>query len=183
MATGRHTADAQDVGPHLGTTGTTSRMPKVLIAVASAVVVVGLLATGLLMFGAAISQQRTTIDRLEPGHQVTYRVTRNGSWQIEFDAPAGRLVADVRGHDGLDPMAGLIDVSNGRQIAFNDDRGDAGVRAFGGHHLDALIDIELPPGRYRLVIEGWNGQAGNGHVRFAVVGSRHVDGSAPGPRR
>lgn len=149
----------------------TTNAPKAIILAAAILIVVGAIGAGLLSFGATVSDQRTTLDRLQPGHQMTYRVTRNGEWAVAFDAPAGRLIVDVRGHDGFDPMATLY-TDAGQQVAFNDDRGTEGTQLLGGHHLDALIDVPVPAGRYQLVVEGWNGQAGNGHIQFVVVGSQ-----------
>lgn len=161
----------------------TAKVPKVVLWVTAVILLMAVLGAGLLSFGAAVSEQQTSIGTLEAGHVMTFRVTRNGSWHVEFDAPAGRLVVDVRGQDGFDPTAGLVDVATGQQMAFHDDRGAEGVIDFSGGQLDALIDVELHAGRYRLVVEGWSGQAGNGQVQFPVVGSRQGDGDAPSRRR
>lgn len=127
-------------------------------------------AAGLISLGATLSEDRVTIDDLAPGYQQTYRVTRNGTWEVAFFAPEGRLAIDVRGHADFDPIASLIAIDSDREISSNNDRGVDGVSRFGGHHLDALVDVRIDAGRYRLMVSGWNGQAGGGHVIFVDVG-------------
>jgi hypothetical protein len=145
---------------------TSSIVSWMLVAVIVAIAV----AAGLIALGATLSEGRATIDNLSPGHQQTYRVTRNGAWEVEFFAPEGRLVIDVRGHADFDPMAGLVAIDSNQEIYFNDDRGDDGASRFGGHPLDALIEVNIDAGHYRLVVSGWNGQAGDGRVIFVDVG-------------
>ncbi len=113
-------------------------------------------------------------DRLDgevsAGHQRAFEVASGASWVLEFDAPDGRLVIDVRGQDDLDPVAQLEHVDSGRVLASNDDRDMDQQARYGGDTFDSLIDVEVAAGRYRLVVDGFAGQGGPGVVAFPVVG-------------
>lgn len=106
---------------------------------------------------------------IDAGHRVNLSVESDGSWEYEFEAPAGTLVIDVRGDGGFDPVAYLQDES-GRELAMNDDRSVEHLEEYGGDWLDSLIEIDVSEGRYRLIVEEWSGQAGTGQALFPVVG-------------
>jgi|AntRauTorckE6833_2_1112554.scaffolds.fasta_scaffold30455_1 hypothetical protein len=113
-------------------------------------------------------------DRLEgevsAGHQRSFVVASGTSWVLEFEAPDGLLVIDVRGQEDFDPLAQLEDADTGRVLARNDDR-DADQRArYGGDTFDSLLEVEVEAGRYRLAVDGFAGQGGPGVVAFPVVG-------------
>ncbi|MEX2550710.1 MAG: DUF2510 domain-containing protein [Nitriliruptoraceae bacterium] len=113
-------------------------------------------------------------DRLDgevtAGHQRSFEVSSGGSWVLEFEAPDGLLVIDVRGQEGFDPVAHLEDADTGRVIARNDDRDADGRARYGGGTFDALLEVEVEAGRYRLVVDGFAGGGGPGVVAFPVVG-------------
>lgn len=93
---------------------------------------------------------------VQAGSTTPFTVDREGVWVAEFEVPAGRLVVDVRGISGFDPIATLLDV-DGRELAFNDDRSTEQLETFGGGVLDSLIDVRLDAGRYRVQVEEWGG--------------------------
>ncbi len=104
------------------------------------------------------------------GHQRAFEVPSGASWVLEFEAPGGRVVIDVRGQGEFNPVARLEDVRSGRVLARNDDRDPDQQARHGGDTLDPLIDVEVAAGRYRLVVDGFAGQGGPGVVAFPVVG-------------
>ncbi len=104
------------------------------------------------------------------GHQRSFAVASDASWTLEFEAPDGFLVVDVRGQADFDPVAQLEEVDSGRVLARNDDRDMDQQAHYGGGTFDSLIEVEVEAGRYRLVVEGFAGDGGPGVVAFPVVG-------------
>jgi len=103
-------------------------------------------------------------DRVTP-----FVVARDGVWVAELEVPTGRLVLDVRGTAGFDPVTTLQD-AEGRDLAFNDDRSTEELETFGGGVLDSLIDVRVEAGRYRVLVEEWNGNPGDGVLLLPIVG-------------
>ena len=109
-------------------------------------------------------------DTIAVSDSFTYEVAEDGSWELDLDAPGGQVVIDVRGSDGFDPVAELVDPGSGERIGRNDDRSMAHLEQYGGDRLDSLLELDLPVGEYRLVVTGFAGQGGDGVVTFPVVG-------------
>jgi hypothetical protein len=109
-------------------------------------------------------------DELRPGESRRFSVGANATWDLEFTAPGGRLVIDVRGDDSFDSVARIEHADSRMIIDTNDDRGSQQVGNTDGGWADPLLDVTVSAGRYRLVVEGYNQRAGAGEVRFPVVG-------------
>ncbi len=134
--------------------------------------IVGTIVVVLAIIGIAVfllARGGSGTEGIDAGHRVDLAVESEGSWEYEFEAPAGTLVIDVRGDGSFDPVAFLQD-SSGRQLAMNDDRSAEQREEYGGDFLDSLIEIDVAEGRYRLIVEGWMGAAGTGQALFPVVG-------------
>ena len=103
------------------------------------------------------------------GEQHRFTVPEDGQWELVIEVPAGMLVLDVRGLDGFDPVAALID-AGGQEIDRNDDRSMEQLERWGGGVFDSLIEREVPAGTYRVVVTGFAGQGGAGELTLPVVG-------------
>ena len=103
------------------------------------------------------------------GTVTPFTVTADGIWVAEFEVPTGRLVIDVRGTSGFDPVTTLQDLE-GRDLAFNDDRSTEDLDTFGGNRFDSLIDVRVEAGRYRVLVEEWSGNPGDAVLLLPIVG-------------
>lgn len=124
------------------------------------VVVIGVVLVVVLPLGGSV----------RAGTEVTFEVPPNGFWEYEFTAPQGRLVIDVRGDRGFDPVAFLEDAETGRLLLENDDRTSDQLSEFGGGRFDSLLDSWVPAGTYRLIVEEYAGEGGSGTVSFPIAG-------------
>ncbi len=107
--------------------------------------------------------------RIAAGEQREVVVPEDGRAELVVEVPEGALVIDVRGVEGFDPIAALID-ELGQEIDRNDDRSMEQLERYGGGVFDSLIEQEVPAGIYRVVVTGFGGTGGEAEVRFPVVG-------------
>lgn len=103
------------------------------------------------------------------GEQREVVVPEDGRAELVIEVPEGLLVIDVRGVEGFDPVAALVD-EPGQEIDRNDDRSMEQLERYGGGMFDSLIEQEVPAGTYRVVVTGFGGSGGEAEVRFPVVG-------------
>ena len=153
-------------GPSSGGSSSGGKLLAVLAGLVVLVVVIGVGVWALVGGG----DDAVEADTIATGDSFTYEVAEDGSWELDLDAPGGLVVIDVRGLDGFDPVAELVDPSSGERIGRNDDRSTAHLDEYGGDRLDSLLELDLSAGSYRLVVTGFGGQGGDGVVTFPVVG-------------
>jgi hypothetical protein len=93
-------------------------------------------------------------------------VPEEGTFEIEVVVTAeGPVTIDVRAvGEEWDPVAELTDLE-GAAVAYNDDRGEAAAERVGGDYYDPLIVTELEPGTYRLIVRGFQSDAGPFELR------------------
>lgn len=99
----------------------------------------------------------------------TVQIPSDGTWEMEVDLPDGLVVIDVRGLDDFDPVVELYD-SSGTSVARNDDRSSGQQERYGGGFFDSLVEVEVPAGQYRVVVDGFAGEGGRATVSFPVTG-------------
>lgn len=111
-----------------------------------------------------------SIVALNRGDAVPFSVGRNGTWTAIADIPAGRMVLDVRGVSGFDPVTTVYDAQTGSEVAYNDDRNADQLAQYGGDRYDSLIDVDLPAGRYLIEVRGFGGRSGAGQLLVQELG-------------
>jgi hypothetical protein len=153
-------------GPAPATKGGAGKLVAVILAL---VVVVGVGIAVAVLLSAGSDDPEVVATDVIAGGERTVSVPVNGSWDMEMDLPAGLVVIDVRGLDGFDPVLELYD-SAGNQVARNDDRSSDHEARYGGGFFDSLIEVEIPAGRYRIVIDGFAGEGGEATIAFPVTG-------------
>ena len=107
--------------------------------------------------------------RVASGDQRDLVVGEDGRAELAIMVPEGLLVIDVRGVEGFDPVAALLD-ERGQELDRNDDRSMEQLERYGGGVFDSLIEQEVTAGTYRVVVTGFAGAGGEAEVRFPVVG-------------
>jgi hypothetical protein len=102
---------------------------------------------------------------LEVGDGIQGEVPAEGSFEVDLVVEqAGEVTIDVQAGGGWDPVVELTDL-DGVTVAYNDDRGEAAAERVGGDYYDPLIVTELEPGTYRLIVRGFQSDAGAFELR------------------
>ncbi|MFP4149212.1 MAG: DVUA0089 family protein [Nitriliruptoraceae bacterium] len=165
----RPDAGAWQAGSSAASTGSsTGSAGRIVAVIVGLVVLVGLGVLAALLVTGTDEPEVVAADGF-PIEVRTVEVPANGTFDLEVDLPAGMVVIDVRGLDGFDPMVELYD-DRGNQIARNDDRSGDQTARFGGGFFDAMIETEVPAGRYRVTILGYADEGGTATVEFPVLG-------------
>jgi hypothetical protein len=102
---------------------------------------------------------------LEVGDGIQGEVPAEGSFEVDLVVEqAGEVSIDVQAGGAWDPVVELTDL-DGVTVAYNDDRGEAAAERVGGDYYDPLIVTELEPGTYRLIVRGFQSDAGPFELR------------------
>jgi hypothetical protein len=142
---------------------------KIVAVILAIVVVVGIGIAAAVLLSSGSDDPEVVATDVIAGDERTFSVPANGSWEMEMDLPAGLVVIDVRGLDGFDPVLELYD-SAGNQVARNDDRSSDQEDRYGGGFFDSLVEVEVPAGRYRIVVDGFAGEGGEATIVLPVTG-------------
>lgn len=145
------------------------RGPSRWVPVVALLAVVLVVAAGVLVASLWGGDDGPVDVRVASGDQRDVVVPGDGRAELVIAVPEGLLVLDVRGVDGFDPIAELLDEA-GQQLDRNDDRSMEQLERYGGGVFDSLIEREVPAGTYRVVVTGFAGSGGEAEVRFPVVG-------------
>jgi hypothetical protein len=171
---------AWQVDAPVPTSSTGVRTGLIVAAVVGAVLlgvvalfVIGVVRTGSVTFsedGGSVSLgeewdeewEGETLDggQLSVGQSVSVQLPTDGAYEVTVDIEdAGTYVFDARGDGDFDGMLELYD-PDGDLLGENDDRGEELVDRVGGDWLDPLLEFDLEPGEYRVLVRGWAGDGG-----------------------
>jgi hypothetical protein len=174
---GDATRPAWQVDTPVPTSGSSVRTGLIVAAVVGVVVlgvvallVISVLRTGTVtfidgddgFFDASGEWDGESVDggRIAVGETVSARVPTDGTYEVTVAIEdAGSYLIDARGDGDFD---GMLEVRgpSGDRLGENDDRDDELVDRVGGDWRDPLLELDLEPGEYRVIVRGFAGDSG-----------------------